>query len=61
MNELLADHRRASKSSGARSATTARRQEAEVEARTCVSDLARYIKFLREEERLVGRPLGRLA
>ena len=33
-----------------RSATTARRQEAEVEARTCVSDPARYIEFLREEE-----------
>ena len=33
-----------------RSATTARRREAEVEARTCVSDFARYIKFLREEE-----------
>ena len=25
-------------------------REAEVEARTCGSDLARYIKFLREEE-----------
>ena len=36
-----------------RSATAARRREAEVEARTCVSDLARYIEFLREEERLV--------
>ena len=33
-----------------RSATAARRREAEVEARTCVSDLARYIEFLREEE-----------
>ena len=36
------------------SATTARRREAEVEARTCVSDLACYIEFLRGvEERLV--------
>ena len=33
-----------------RSATAARRREAEVEARTCVSDLACYIEFLREEE-----------
>ena len=33
-----------------RSATTPRRREAEVETRTCVSDLARYIEFLREEE-----------
>ena len=33
-----------------RSATIARRREAEVEARTCVSELARYIEFLREEE-----------
>ena len=33
-----------------RSATAARRREAEVEARTCVSDLGRYIEFLREEE-----------
>ena len=33
-----------------RSTTAARRWEAEVEARTCISDLARYIKFLREEE-----------
>ena len=33
-----------------RSATAARRREAKVEARTCVSDLARYIEFLREEE-----------
>ena len=33
-----------------RSATAARRREAEVEARTCVSDLARYIEFPREEE-----------
>src|SRR5215216_5717510 len=32
------------------SATTARRREAEVEACTCVSNLARYIEFLREEE-----------
>ena len=31
-----------------RSAT--RRREAEVDARTCVSDLARYTEFLREEE-----------
>ena len=37
-----------------RSATAARRREAEVDARTCVSDLARYTEFLREEqERLV--------
>ena len=37
-----------------RSATAARRREVEVEARTCISDLARYIKFLwEEEERLV--------
>ena len=36
------------------SATTARRQEAEVEACMCVSVLARYIEFLwEEEERLV--------
>ena len=33
-----------------RSATAARRREAEVEARTCISDHARYIEFLREEE-----------
>ena len=33
-----------------RSATAARRREAEVDARTCVSDLARYTKFLQEEE-----------
>ena len=32
-----------------RSTTAARRREAEVEARTCVSDLARYIEFLWEE------------
>ena len=32
------------------SATAARRREAEVDARTCVSDLARYTEFLREEE-----------
>ena len=32
------------------SATAARRQEAEVDARTCVSNLARYTEFLREEE-----------
>ena len=32
------------------SATAAQRREAEVQARTCVSDLARYIEFLREEE-----------
>ena len=31
-------------------ATAARRREAEVDARTCVSDLARYIEFLQEEE-----------
>lgn len=37
-----------------RSATAARRREAEVEARTCASDLPRYIEFLRkEEERLI--------
>ena len=37
-----------------RSATAARKREAKVEDRTCVSDLARYIEFLREkEERLV--------
>ena len=30
-----------------RSATATRRRGAEVEARTCVSDLARYIEFLR--------------
>ena len=36
-----------------RSASVARRREVEVEARTCVSDLARYIEFLREEEHLV--------
>ena len=37
-----------------RSATAARRREAKVDACTCVSDLARYIEFLRkEEERLV--------
>ena len=33
-----------------RSTTAARRREAEVEDRTCVSDLARYIEFLREED-----------
>ena len=33
-----------------RSTTTARRREAEVGACTCISDLARYIEFLREEE-----------
>ena len=33
-----------------RSATAARRREAEVDARTCVSDLVRYTEFLREEE-----------
>lgn len=33
-----------------RSATAARKREAKVEDRTCVSDLARYIEFLREEE-----------
>ena len=32
-----------------RSAAVARRWEAEVEARTCVSDLARYTKFPWEE------------
>ena len=32
------------------STTAARRREAEVEARTCARDLARYIEFLREEE-----------
>ena len=36
-----------------RFATAARRREAEVEARTCISDLTRYIEFLREEECLV--------
>ena len=36
-----------------RSATATRRRELEVDARTCVSDLARYIEFLWEEERLV--------
>ena len=37
-----------------RSATAARRREAEVDARTCVSDLAHYTEFLwEEEERLV--------
>ena len=36
-----------------RSTTAARRREAEMDARTCVSDLARYIEFLREEERLI--------
>ena len=34
----------------ARSAAAARRREAEVEAHTCISDLARNIEFLREEE-----------
>ena len=35
-------------------AITARRREAEVDARTCVSNLARYTEFLwEEEERLV--------
>ena len=33
-----------------RSATAALRREAEVEDRTCVSELACYIEFLREEE-----------
>ena len=33
-----------------RSATAAQRKEAEVDARRCVSDLACYIEFLREEE-----------
>ena len=33
-----------------RSAIAAQRREAEVEARTCVSDLVRYTEFLREEE-----------
>ena len=33
-----------------RSATAARRREAEVDARTCVCDLARYTEFLWEEE-----------
>ena len=33
-----------------RSATAARRREAEVDACTCDSDLARYSEFLREEE-----------
>ena len=33
-----------------RSATTAHRRKVEVEARTCGSNLARYIEFLREEE-----------
>ena len=33
-----------------RSATAARRREAEVDACTCDSDLARYTEFLREEE-----------
>ena len=37
-----------------RSATAAGKREAEVDARTCVSDLARYTEFLwEEEERLV--------
>ena len=36
-----------------RSATAARTREVEVEDHTCVSDLARYIEFLWEEERLV--------
>ena len=37
-----------------RCATAARRREAEVEACTCVTDLACYIEFLREkEERLI--------
>ena len=36
-----------------RSATATRRREAEVDARTGVSDLAHYSEFLREEERLV--------
>ena len=31
-------------------ATATRRREAEVDARTCFSDLARYTEFLREEE-----------
>lgn len=30
--------------------TAARRREAEVDARTCITDLARYTEFLREEE-----------
>ena len=33
-----------------RSAITAQRREEEVDARTCVSDLARYTEFLQEEE-----------
>ena len=33
-----------------RSAIAARRWEGEVDARTCVNDLARYTEFLREEE-----------
>ena len=33
-----------------RSATVARRREAEVDAGTCVSDLARYTEFMWEEE-----------
>ena len=33
-----------------RSSAAARRWEAEVDARTCVNDLARYTEFLREEE-----------
>ena len=33
-----------------RSATAARRRGEEVDACTCVSDLARYTEFLREEE-----------
>ena len=39
-----------------RSATAARRREAEVEHRTCASDLARYIEFLREEEQHLVEP-----
>ena len=33
-----------------RSTTATRMREAEVEARTCISDLARYIEFPQEEE-----------
>ena len=42
------------------SATAAQRREAEVEARTCVSDLARYIEFLREEEECLVEHAKRL-
>ena len=44
-----------------RSATAARRREAEVDARTCVSDLARYTEFLREEEEHLVVPAKSLA